>query len=113
MADCIFCKIASGEIKGNVVYEDEYVTAFRDLNPVAPTHVLVVPNAHIPSVVELEDASLSLAMLHAARKVAELDGLGNGWRLITNVGPDSGQTVFHLHWHVIGGRAMGWPPFPA
>jgi len=111
--DCIFCKIASGEIKGNVVYQDAHVTAFRDLNPQAPTHVLVIPNKHMASVAEVEDAELSLQMLRACRTVAEQEGLSNGWRLVTNVGPDSGQTVFHLHWHVLGGRAMGWPPFPA
>ncbi len=113
MADCIFCKIASGEIKGNVVYQDEQVTAFRDLNPVAPTHVLVIPNKHVASVTELDDAPLTLALLQAARRVADQEGLANGWRLITNVGPDSGQTVFHLHWHLVGGQKMGWPPFPA
>ncbi|HLG71581.1 MAG TPA: histidine triad nucleotide-binding protein [Chloroflexota bacterium] len=111
--DCIFCKIASGEIKGNVVYQDERVTAFRDLNPQAPTHVLVIPNRHIADVRELDDPELSLALMRGCRAVAEQEGLGSGWRLVTNVGPDSGQTVFHLHWHVLGGRKMGWPPFPA
>ena len=110
--DCIFCKIASGEIKGNLVYQDDTVTAFRDLNPQAPTHVLVIPNTHIADVSELADADLSLKLMRACRKVAEVEGLSHGWRLITNVGPDSGQTVFHLHWHVLGGRKMGWPPFP-
>lgn len=113
MADCIFCKIASGEIKGNVVYQDEDVTAFRDLNPQAPTHVLVIPNRHVASAAELDDPDLSLRLLHAARTVAQQEHLDNGWRLLTNVGPDSGQTVFHLHWHLLGGRKMGWPPFPA
>src|SRR5438874_2728175 len=101
MADCIFCKIASGEIKGNVVYRDEHVTAFRDLNPQAPTHVLVIPNQHMASVAEVDDAELSLKMLQACRTVAQQEGLDNGWRVVTNVGPDSGQTVFHLHWHVL------------
>jgi histidine triad (HIT) family protein len=110
MADCIFCKIASGEIKGNVVYQDEMVTGFRDLNPQAPTHVLLIPNTHVASIEDLEDDALSAALLHAVRVVARQEGLSNGWRLVTNVGPDSGQTVFHLHWHLLGGRQMGWPP---
>lgn len=113
MADCIFCKIASGEIKGSVVYQDEHVTAFRDLNPVAPTHVLIVPREHVPSIAELEDGDLAFRLLLAAQTVARQEGLDTGWRLLTNVGPDSGQTVFHLHWHLLGGRPMGWPPFPA
>ncbi|HLQ31509.1 MAG TPA: histidine triad nucleotide-binding protein [Chloroflexota bacterium] len=110
MADCIFCKIASGEIKGNVVYQDEHVTGFRDLNPQAPTHVLLIPNRHVASIAELDDADLSLRLLQAARKVAQDEKLENGWRLVTNVGPDAGQSVLHLHWHVLGGRHMGWPP---
>jgi histidine triad (HIT) family protein len=110
VADCIFCKIASGEIKGNVVYQDEQVTGFRDLNPQAPTHVLLIPNRHVASIDELDDAGLSFRLLRAARQVAHDEKLDNGWRLVTNVGPDSGQTVFHLHWHLLGGRQMGWPP---
>jgi len=110
MADCLFCKIASGEIKGNVVYHDEHVTAFRDLNPQAPTHVLIVPNTHVATVAELADADLSQRLLQAAASIAREEKLDNGWRLVTNVGPDAGQTVFHLHWHLLGGRHMGWPP---
>ena len=108
--DCIFCKIASGEIKGSVVYQDELVTAFRDLNPQAPTHVLLIPNRHVASIDELEDPEISFRLLRAARQVARDEKLDNGWRLVTNVGPDSGQTVFHLHWHLLGGRKMAWPP---
>lgn len=110
MADCIFCKIASGEIKGNLVYQDEHVTGFRDLNPQAPTHVLLIPNGHVASIEELDDADLSFRLLQAARQVAREEHLDSGWRLVTNVGPDSGQTVFHLHWHLLGGRRMAWPP---
>lgn len=110
MADCIFCKIASGEIRGNVVYKDENVTAFRDLNPQAPIHILVIPNRHIASLAELEDSELSHKLLRAAAKIAADEKLSNGWRLVTNVGPDAGQTVSHLHWHLLGGRHMGWPP---
>src|SRR5437016_3387624 len=95
--DCVFCKIASGEINGNVVYHDEHVTAFRDLNPQAPTHILIVPNSHIATIAELTDADLSDRLLRSATKIAEDEGLSNGWRLITNVGSDAGQTVLHLH----------------
>jgi histidine triad (HIT) family protein len=110
MADCLFCKIVSGEIKGNLVYQDEHVTAFRDLNPQAPTHVLLVPNVHVASIDEVEDADLSQRLLRAAAKIAADEKLGNGWRLVTNVGPDAGQSVLHLHWHLLGGRKLGWPP---
>jgi histidine triad (HIT) family protein len=110
MADCLFCKIVSGEIKGNLVYQDEHVTAFRDLNPQAPTHVLLVPNAHVASIDGLEDADVSHRLLRAAAKIARDEKLDNGWRLVTNVGPDAGQSVLHLHWHLLGGRTFGWPP---
>jgi histidine triad (HIT) family protein len=110
LADCIFCKIASGEIPGSLVYQDEHVTGFRDLNPQAPTHVLLIPNRHVASIDDLDDAELSFRLLSAARQVAHDEKLDNGWRLVTNVGPDSGQTVFHLHWHLLGGRHMSWPP---
>ena len=110
MADCIFCKIASGEIPGELVYHDDHVTGFRDLNPQAPTHVLLIPNRHVASIEELDDPDLSFRLLRAARQVASDEKLTGGWRLVTNVGPDSGQTVFHLHWHLLGGRQMTWPP---
>ena len=108
--DCIFCKVAAGEIPSNTVYKDEHVTAFRDLNPQAPTHVLVIPNTHVPDVSGLADAQLSLEMLRACATVAEQEGLRSGYRIVTNSGPDAGQTVQHLHWHVLGGRKLGWPP---
>ena len=112
MDTCIFCKIVSGEIKGDVVYRDEHVTAFRDLHPVAPTHILIVPNKHIDSVGTLEDADAKLAgqLLLTARKLAEQEGIAeSGYRLISNTGKDGGQTVFHLHVHLIGGQAMKHP----
>jgi histidine triad (HIT) family protein len=110
MADCIFCKIVSGEITGNLVHQDQHVTAFRDVNPQAPIHILIVPNTHVASIAELQDLELSHRLLQAAVKIAEDQKLASGWRLVTNVGPDAGQTVFHLHWHLLGGRRMGWPP---
>ncbi len=111
--DCIFCKIASGEIKGNVVYRDGTVTAFRDLNPQAPIHVLIIPNEHVPGVGEMsiEQASVMADLARAAREVAEQEGIArSGFRLVLNSGPDANQTVDHLHMHLIGGRSMQWPP---
>jgi histidine triad (HIT) family protein len=111
-ADCLFCKMASGEIAVPKVHEDELVFAIRDINPQAPTHVLVIPVAHVASAAELgEDHAAMLARLFSvAARIAADDGLDGGWRLATNVGPDAGQSVLHLHVHLLGGRPMGWPP---
>ena len=109
---CVFCKIANNEINSNIVYQDEQVTAFRDIHPVAPTHVLIVPNKHIESVNRLnsEDEALIGHLFTAARQIAVNEGIAeNGFRLITNTGPDGGQTVFHLHLHLIGGQRMKHP----
>lgn len=113
MSDCIFCKIASGEMKADVVLDRDGIVAFRDIGPKAPTHVLVIPKEHIRDVTEMtaEHASLLSKMLAAANEIAASDGVGeSGYRLVFNVGPDAGQTVFHLHLHVLGGRPMKWPP---
>jgi histidine triad (HIT) family protein len=110
MADCLFCSIAAGEIPADVVIETDEVVAFNDINPAAPTHVLVIPKRHVASAAELEpdDAGLLGALFDVAAQVGRtIDG---GWRLVTNVGPDAGQSVFHLHFHVLGGRPLGWPP---
>lgn len=109
--DCIFCKIAVGEIPADIAHQDHWTVAFRDLNPRAPTHVLVIPRRHVPSVAELtdEDGELLAAMFTAIRSVAEEAGL-SGYRVVSNVGPEAGQSVFHLHFHVLGGRSMSWPP---
>jgi len=110
MADCLFCSIAAGEIPADIVIETDDVIAFNDINPAAPTHVLVIPRRHIASAAELEaaDAGLLAAIFDVAAQVGRTaDG---GWRLVTNVGPDAGQSVFHLHFHVLGGRPLGWPP---
>jgi histidine triad (HIT) family protein len=112
MGDCIFCKIVAGEAKAIIIYRDEHVTAFRDIHPVAPTHILIVPNKHIDSVAALNEADADLAghLLVTARKLAEDEGLTqNGFRIITNTGPHGGQTVPHLHIHLIGGRHMRHP----
>ncbi len=110
---CIFCDIAAGRGRANIVYQDENITAFRDIRPRAPTHILIIPNQHIESVDTLGDDNSALAAarcLEAAPKIAAQEGLTGGYRLVTNVGPDSGQSVFHLHFHLLGGRKMGWPP---
>jgi histidine triad (HIT) family protein len=109
---CIFCKITSGEAKAEIVYQDEFVTAFRDIHPVAPTHVLIVPNKHIQSVnhAEPEDEQILGHLFITARKIAEMDGITEGgYRTIVNTGAHGGQTVFHLHMHVIGGQRMKYP----
>ena len=112
-ATCLFCRIAAGEVPSDRVYEDEAVVVFRDINPRAPTHVLAIPRRHLASVDDLtEDAadqSLLAALLAALRRVAADEGL-RGYRIVTNVGPESGQSVFHLHFHLLGGRLMSWPP---
>ncbi len=109
MSDCLFCKIAAGEIPSTCVYEDEDVFAFRDINPQAPTHVLVVPKIHIGSVSEInaENAAAASRCLEVIGTIAEKEGLANGYRVISNCGPDAGQTVHHLHFHVLGGVKMG------
>ncbi|MFA4925645.1 MAG: histidine triad nucleotide-binding protein [Candidatus Aminicenantales bacterium] len=113
MTDCLFCRIISKEIPSKLVYEDEKVLAFEDINPQAPTHILIIPKKHVASlkVAEESDQELLGYILLAARKIAEDKGLGeNGFRLVINTGPDSGQEVYHLHVHLLGGRRFGWPP---
>jgi histidine triad (HIT) family protein len=112
MSDCLFCKVISGEVRNQKVYEDEHVYAFEDIRPQAPTHVLVVPKKHIRGLKEAtaEDADL-LGRCHlAAAHIARERGIENGYRTVLNVGPGSGQSVFHLHVHLLGGRGLGWPP---
>jgi histidine triad (HIT) family protein len=114
--DCIFCKIIAGQVPANVVYESAMSLAFRDLAPTAPTHVLVIPKRHIVNAGTLApaDGEVLADMFVAAQAVAAVDGINeSGYRLIMNVGEDSGNTVAHLHLHVIGGQSMGWPPFSA
>lgn len=108
---CIFCAIAAGEIPATVVHESDQVLAFRDLHPVAPVHVLVIPREHVSNVVELSaDASLAAQLLEVVSKVAAAEGVRDGFRLVFNTGADGGQEVDHVHAHVIGGRQMTWPP---
>lgn len=111
--DCLFCRIVSGEQEADVVAEGDSWLAFRDINPQAPTHVLVVPRRHVGSVDELDDADRDLAgeLLLAARRVAREEGVADdGYRLVANSGRRAGQSVLHLHFHVLGGRSMKWPP---
>lgn len=113
--DCLFCKLADGRIPGEIVYQDEDVVAFKDINPTAPHHILFIPRQHIASMAELtaEDGALLGKLFAAAARVAHEQGLdepGQGYRFVTNVGPDAGQSVLHLHFHLLGGRKFGWPP---
>ncbi len=107
--DCVFCEIIKGNIPSTKVYEDEYVTAFNDLNPQTPVHVLIVPKKHIASVNELteDDALIIGKVFLAAKKIAEQLGLESGYRIINNCGADAGQTVMHVHFHLLGGRKLG------
>ena len=109
--DCIFCKIAAKEIPGQIVREDEDVVAFRDINPAAPTHVLVVPREHIASVKDLEEGHAGLVgkLFLAAKEIAAAEKLDD-YRLVINCGELAGQSVFHVHLHLLGGRRMTWPP---
>jgi histidine triad (HIT) family protein len=112
MSDCLFCKIVDGKIPAKIVTQDDRAVAFRDINPQAPTHVLIIPKKHIPSLADLTDDDAALiGHLHVvARQIAASEGLADGWRLVGNVGPQAGQTVFHIHFHLLGGRALHWPP---
>ena len=109
---CLFCGIVAGDIPATVVHETERTVAFRDLHPAAPTHVLVVPRDHYPDVAALAAADPSYVgdVLAAATAVAAQEGLTGGYRLVTTTGDDAGQTVHHVHVHVLGGRSLGWPP---
>lgn len=108
MSDCLFCKIIQGEIPSAKVYEDELCYAFRDIAPQAPVHILVVPKAHIDSAAEIaeENAAVAAHILRVIPKIAGAEGLTGGWRIVSNVGDDAGQTVHHLHFHILGGKRL-------
>jgi len=113
MSECLFCKIANKTIPSKFIYEDDQVVAFDDLHPQAPVHTLVIPKRHVASVQELGELDQALLgrLLLTCTKMAKLKGMAdNGYRLVANTGRDGGQTVFHLHFHVMGGRHMAWPP---
>ena len=113
MEDCIFCKIAAGEMEADILFSDDQVVAFRDINPEAPTHFLVVPRKHIPSALELTagDGEIMAHVFAAINDVARKEGISSsGMRIVSNVGRGAGQVVDHLHFHVLGGRQLYWPP---
>lgn len=113
MDNCLFCKMASGEIKPDVIYEDDQVLAFRDINPQAPTHALVIPRRHISTLNDLQadDAALMGKLFLVAKNIAQQEGIADtGYRTLVNCNADGGQEVFHIHLHVMGGRRMTWPP---
>lgn len=110
MSDCLFCKIVEGAIPAQLVYQDAHAVAFRDIDPQAPVHVLVIPRRHVPSLAELAGDTCQ-HLMEAVNAVAKQEGIAaSGYRVVTNVGRDAQQSVPHLHWHVLGGRAMQWPP---
>ena len=114
MADCVFCMIANHEIPSTIVYEDDKIIAFKDLDPQGPVHVLVIPKKHIACLddVKPEDHELMGHIMCKIGEIAKSQGLENGYRVVSNNGDDAFQTVKHIHVHIIGGKPMGWPPFP-
>ncbi|NLL48194.1 MAG: histidine triad nucleotide-binding protein [Firmicutes bacterium] len=110
--DCLFCNIANGLLATEFLLETDQLVAFRDLHPVAPTHILVIPKRHITSLAHLEDTDVTLLgeMMLAIKELAEELGLEDGFRVVANTGADGGQSVHHLHFHLIGGRSLQWPP---
>ena len=112
MSDCVFCRIARGEAPAGIVYQDEDVTAFHDINPCAPVHILIISNRHITGVSQVEpgDAVVLGKLFVVARLLAEEQDTVDGYRLVVNNGRRGGQSVFHLHVHLLGGRSFGWPP---
>lgn len=113
MSDCIFCKIIEKKIPAKIVYEDEYSLAFEDINPQAPVHTLVIPKKHIPTLLDIEEDDNNLIghLLKVVNKIAKDKGIAErGFRVVTNCNAESGQTVYHIHFHILGGRPMHWPP---
>ena len=113
MEPCLFCKIVDREVPADIVHESDEILAFRDTNPQAPTHILLIPKEHVPSLRELrkQHAGWLVELVNAAAHLAKAEGIDEGgWRVVANVGRDAGQTVHHLHVHLLGGRQLGWPP---
>ena len=110
---CLFCRIVAGEEPADLLHETDTVVAFRDLRPQAPTHILLIPKEHVGDLTEIDDehGGVLVDIVKAAKHLAETEGIDeSGWRLVANVGSDAGQSVFHLHFHLLGGRHMAWPP---
>jgi histidine triad (HIT) family protein len=113
MSDCLFCKIIDGEIPSKVVYEDEIIYAFDDINPQAPVHTLIIPKDHFASLQDIPEDKMGFLghLMSKAREIAEIKGIADsGYRIVLNTGRNSGQEVFHIHFHLLGGRRMTWPP---
>ena len=110
MSECVFCRIAAGEIPAKIVHQDAHAVAFSDLDPKAPLHVLVIPRAHVARLADLADQTLAGHLLAVARRVAADAGHAEAYRVVVNSGAAAGQSVFHLHLHVLAGRPFGWPP---
>jgi histidine triad (HIT) family protein len=113
LSNCIFCQIVNSEIPCNRVYEDEKILAFKDINPEAPIHIVVIPKQHIQSILELDENNISITIdiFNAINKIAKLLGIDkDGFRVVANTGINGGQTVAHLHYHILGGRSLQWPP---
>ena len=113
MSDCLFCKIRDGDIQGDIVFEDDNVLAFNDVNPQAPVHILIIPKIHISTVNDIEagDEAIMAKLFSAAKVIASQQGISDdGYRLVVNCNEKAGQTVFHIHMHLLGGRNMNWPP---
>lgn len=108
--DCIFCKIVSGEIPSKIVYEDGNVLAFNDIDPQAPVHIVVIPKKHFANILELNDSTILNAIFDSIRKIADEQKMEKGFRIVCNTGSDGGQTVDHLHFHILAGRNLQWPP---
>lgn len=111
--DCLFCKILAGEIPADVIYESESAIAFRDINPQAPTHVLIIPRMHVATINDITESDQAMvgSLYSAAKEIAAAEGIADeGYRVVMNCNEGAGQTVFHLHLHLLGGRALGWPP---
>ncbi len=112
MQDCIFCKIVNKEIPAEIIYENDKVIAFKDINPAAPVHLLVIPKKHIPTIMDIKEPDVDIMgeVQLAAANIAKDLGLQNGFRLVGNCNKDAGQVVFHIHYHLLAGREFGWPP---
>jgi histidine triad (HIT) family protein len=113
MSECLFCRVIAGEVPATIVHHDAQLTAFRDIRPQAPTHILIVPNVHLTSTNELTEEHVELMgrIVHLAAELARQEGVAaGGYRLVVNTGPDAGQSVGHFHLHLLGGRRLGWPP---
>lgn len=110
MSDCLFCKIVNGDIPSTKVYEDDYVYAFNDIEPQAPIHIIIIPKKHYSNILEIDDDKIKSAIFNSIKKIAQEKDLNKGFRIVCNTGDEGGQTVGHLHFHMLAGRNLQWPP---